>query len=241
MAKENTQHGLRMEYHRTDQSAAHGAPPGRHPARHRRPPQRGARVARTGHDAAGAARRRPDQRQSPPCLRAAGRVCGGGHLHRRGSRGGRLCGALPARRRRRFPHRHPVLVLRGRDHGHGPVAAQGGVGLQRHRAAGSGVPGRRAGGARPEGGAGVRNLRSRRAGRRRHHHPRRRARQDSRLRPRRSGGGDHEGHFLPGDGRRLHGDRRIDRRSRLPGELSRHALRNGGHDRIRAPYRAGNL
>ena len=61
-----------------------------------------------------------------------------------------------------------MLVLWLRDHGHGPLFAQGGLGLQRHRAAGRGLPGRSAGRAQPEGPAGLRHLRPRRAGLRRH-------------------------------------------------------------------------
>ena len=45
----------------------------------------------------------------------------------------------------RLAHRHALLVLRLRDDGHGPAHAQGGVGLQRHRASRRGLPG---GGAR---------------------------------------------------------------------------------------------
>ena len=47
-----------------------------------------------------------------------------------------------------------------------PLRAQGGVGLQRHRAARGGLPGRRARRPHPEGPARLRHLRPRRAGRR---------------------------------------------------------------------------
>ena len=71
-----------------------------------------------------------------------------------------------ARRRRGVPHRDPVLVLRRGDHGHGSAHAQGGLGLQRHRAPGGGVPRGGARRARAEGPARVRHLRPGRAGRR---------------------------------------------------------------------------
>ena len=41
----------------------------------------------------------------------------------------------------RLAHGHALLVLRLRDDGHGPAHAQGGLGLQRHRAARRGLPG----------------------------------------------------------------------------------------------------
>ena len=79
------------------------------------------------------------------------------------------CAAEFARaERRRVADRHALLVLRLRDHGHGPADAQGRLGLQRHRAARRGLPGGRPGGAQPEGPARLRHLRPRRAGRRRH-------------------------------------------------------------------------
>ena len=42
-------------------------------------------------------------------------------LHRRRRRGGRLRGEVRPRRRGGHPHRDPLLVLRLRDHGHGPA------------------------------------------------------------------------------------------------------------------------
>ena len=70
----------------------------------------------------------------------------------------------------------PVLVLRRRDDGHEPAHAEGGVGLQRHRAAGRRLPRRGARRPQPEGPAGLRHLRARRAGPRRRHDSRRTSR-----------------------------------------------------------------
>ena len=88
-----------------------------------------------------------------------------------------------------LPHGHALLVLRLRDDGHGSPRAQGGVGLQRHRAPRGGVPGGGAGRLRPEGPARLRHLWPRRAGQRTTRtHSRRRARQAAALRARRAGG-----------------------------------------------------
>ena len=87
-------------------------------------------------------------------------------------RGRGLRAQVRRRRRRRLADRDPVLVLRLGDHGPRPDHAQGGVGLQRHRAPGRGLSRRGARGPRPEGRAGLRHLRPGRAGRRRHRDPR---------------------------------------------------------------------
>ena len=46
------------------------------------------------------------------------------HLHRRGRRGGGVRGKIRARRRRRFAHRHSLLVLWQRDDGHEPARSR---------------------------------------------------------------------------------------------------------------------
>ena len=69
-----------------------------------------------------------------------------------------------------------------------PLTAQGRLGLQRHRAAGRGLPGGRPGRPQPEGPARLRHLRPRRAGRRRHRRsPPTSQREDPALRPGRPG------------------------------------------------------
>ena len=99
--------------------------------------------------------------------------------HRRRLRGGQGRRAVPQGGRGRLDHDHALLVLRLRDDGHGPPDAQGGLGLQRHRAPGRGLPRRGPRRAHPEGPAGVRHLRPRRPGRRRRHDPGRRRRRRS--------------------------------------------------------------
>ena len=66
-------------------------------------------------------------------------------------------------RRRRLLDRLALLVLRLRDDGYGPGDAKGRLGLQRHRAAGGRLSGRRPGRAQPKGPARLRHLRPRRA------------------------------------------------------------------------------
>ena len=114
----------------------------------------------------GAAHGGADQRQPALPGRHAGRGRRPGPQHRRRLRGGQGRRALPQGGRGRLDHDHALLVLRLRDDGHGPPDAQGGLGLQRHRAAGRGLPRRRPRRAHPEGPAGVRHLRARRPGRR---------------------------------------------------------------------------
>ena len=116
----------------------------------------------------------PAARQRP-----ARAVRHGRPLHRRRGRGGDGGREVPPRGRRRVAHRHAVLVLRLRDDGHGPARAEGGVGVQRHRAAGRRLPGRGERRAQPEGAAGLHDLRPRRAGSGRHGDPGRRARRRS--------------------------------------------------------------
>ena len=133
----------------------------RHPAHHRRPPRRaeGAREP-GGPDHEHGQVRREAVRGEPALLQRRARE--GGHRryhHRPRGRGRRLRGEVPPRGRRHHPDRDPLLVLRLRDHGHGPQHHQGRLGLQRHRAPRRGVPGLRAGHPRPEGPARLRHLR----------------------------------------------------------------------------------
>ena len=109
------------------------------------------------------------------------------HLHRRRGRSGRLRRASSPAPGWASRSPSPLLVLRLRDHGHGPAHPQGGLGLQRHRAPGRGLPGRRAGRPQPERPARLRHLRARRAGCRRYQHPRRCAGKTAALCPRRPG------------------------------------------------------
>ena len=55
---------------------------------------------------------------------------------------------------------HPLLVLRLGNDGYGPADPESGVGIQRHRAPGRGLPGGGAGGAQPERAAGLWHLRA---------------------------------------------------------------------------------
>ena len=75
---------------------------------------------------------------------------------------------VSARGSRRVADGDAVLVLRLRNHGHGSADSQGGVGLQRHRAARCGLSGCGVCGVQSEGTAGLQYLRSRRAGCGRH-------------------------------------------------------------------------
>ena len=147
------------------------------------------------------------------------------HDHRPRGRGGRLRGAVRARRRRQYHYRNVLLVLWLRDHGHESPLAQGRLGLQRHRTPGCGLSGRRPGRPRPEGPAGLRHLRPRCPGPQRQHHPRRRGREDPPLRPRRPGHGHHARQELSFHGQHLHGHRRFHRGCGLPPEISGHAGR----------------
>ena len=162
-------------------------------------------------------------------------------LHRRGGRSCPDCRQVRPRGRRRLAHRDPVLVLRVGDHGHGPVPAQGRLGLQRHRAPGRRVPGRRAGGPQSEGPAGFRYLRARRPGLGRPEHPGRREGEAPAVRPRRPGRGDDARQVVPVHGRRVHGHRRLDRRPGFLRELPGHARGIGRHVRVHAPLGRSHL
>ena len=144
------------------------------------------------------------------------------YLHRRRGRSGQAAEKFRREGVGVSTHGHPVLVLRLRDDGHGPAHAQGGVGLQRHRAAGRRLPG---------GGAGRRT--TRRACRPSASTattcrtpatptiPRRRAGEAAALRPGRPGRRDHARQVVPVARRRLDGHRRLDRRPRLLRALPR--------------------
>ncbi len=120
----------------------------------------------------GARRRRLPEREAAPRQRPAGRMRDRRQHHRRCGRGRPLRRAVPQGRRGRLAHRHPLLVLRRRNHGHGSAPAQGRLGLQRHRTAGRRLPGRRLRRPQPEGAARLQHLRPRCPGRRRRIHPR---------------------------------------------------------------------
>ena len=184
----------------------------RDPARRRRSTARRARVARCADADDGPAHGGPHPGQPPVSGRDARRGGRARPQHRRRVRGGQGRRAVPARGRRGLDHDHALLVLRVRDDGHGPAHAQGGVGLQRHRAAGRRLPRGSPRGAHPEGPAGLRDLRARRAGRRRRRHPGRRAGQDPAVRPGGSRDRDPARQVVPVAGRRLDGYRRLHRR-----------------------------
>ncbi len=94
-----------------------------------------------------------------------------------------------------------------------PHTAQGGLGLQRHRAAGRGLSGGRAGRSHPERPARVQHLRPRRAGQQRSDNSRGRGREADPVRARRAGRGRHARQVLSLHRRHFDGHRRFDRRS----------------------------
>ena len=212
---------------------------GRHPPDDRRPSRRSPRVAGRAHDAAGPRGRGFDRTGAPLSRRLAGPVRDLRHLHRRREGSGRVRGEVQARERRRLAHRDAVLVLRLGDDGHGPAPAEGGVGLQRHRAAGRGLSRRRPRRPHPERPAGFRDLRQGRASRDRHGDPRRCPRQAARFRPLRTGGRPDARPVLSFDGRHLDGHRRLGGRSRDVGKVARHAGRGDRHERVRRPDEEG--
>ena len=106
-------------------------------------------------------------RRGPPRQRRPGRMRLGRQLHRRRRRGGPDGGEIRPLRRRRLAGRLALLVLRLGNDGHGPVGAEGRLGIQRHGAARGRLSGRRVGRAHAERAARLRHLRPRRAGRRR--------------------------------------------------------------------------
>ena len=203
---------------------------------------RGARVAGGADPEHGAPHRRAPPREPPLPGRQPGRGRRPGPQHRRRVRGGQGRRDVPPGGRRRLAHGHALLVLRLRDHGHGPAHAQGGLGLQRHRAAGRGLPRRGARGAHPEGAARLRHLRPRRPGRRR----RRRSPTTSRRKLLRFARAGLAAAILRGksylcDGRRLDGHRRLDRRPAVLRALPRDAGRDRRHDRVHPPDGGGHL
>ena len=148
-----------------------------------------------------------------------------GYDHRRRQRSRRLRREVCARGRHGDADRHAVLVLRLRNDGYGPADPEGGLGLQRHRAARRGLPGRGAGGACAERAAGFRHLRARRSGGDGYDDSGRRPRENSRVCARRGRGRHDARQIVPVDGQRGDGHRRFDCRSRILRGLSEHALR----------------
>ncbi|MPM86645.1 hypothetical protein SDC9_133735 [bioreactor metagenome] len=146
------------------------------------------------------------------------------HHHRRRRRGRALRRKIQARRRRHHTDRNPLLVLRLRNHGHGPPYRQGRLGLQRHRTARRGLSGGGAGRPRPEGPACLRHLRPRRAERRRRRNSRRRRRKIAAVRPRRHRGRGNARQKLSFHRQRFHGHRRFDPVAGALRTISRHAL-----------------
>ena len=217
------------------------SPQGRDPSHDRWPARWRPRVAGTTDARARQGGRQVDRRPLAVSDRQARRVRHRGQLHRWGRRGVRVRREVRPRAGRADADRHPVLVLRQRDDGHGPVTAQGGVGLQRHRASGRRLPRGGAGRAHAEGAARVRDLRARRHGRGRSDDPGGRRGEDPPLRACRSRRRDDARAGVPGHGRRLDGHRRVHRRPAVLRALPRHARRDDRHDRVPAPHRSRHL
>ena len=163
------------------------------------------------------------------------------HDDRRCGRSGRRDRQIPRQQRRSRPLGDPLLVLRLRNHRHGPADAQSHLGLQQDPASGSRLPRLGAGRTQPERAACIRHLRLRsaRAGRQQHHP--RRGGKTAALRPRgRRRHGDAR-QILPLDRLRVDGHRRFDARSRLLPGVSGHAQRSRRLLGDRAPHRTGHL
>lgn len=100
----------------------------------RRAPQGNPGVARNPDDEHGEGRCGADRYIEVP-ERQTGRMRDCGYDHRRRQRSRRLRREVCARGRHGDADRHAVLVLRLRNDGYGPADPEGGLGLQRHRAA----------------------------------------------------------------------------------------------------------
>ncbi|KXK19776.1 MAG: hypothetical protein UZ18_ATM001000501 [Armatimonadetes bacterium OLB18] len=142
-------------------------------------------------------------------------------------------GEVRARRRRGFAHRHPLLVLRLRNDGHGPAPPEGDLGVQWNGAARGGLPRGDPRFSRPEGPASVWNLRTPRSRPGRPRDPPRRRRQNPRLREGGARGRDDAGLLIPRSWRSFDGNRWLDRRTFVFRALSRHEGRIRRYDRVR--------
>ena len=140
------------------------SPHHRNPPRHRRPPPRRPRSPRRPDHAHGPKRRAPHRVLPPPRFRRTREVCDRRHLHRRRHRVRPRRRQVPRTQCRPHAHRHPLLVLRRRDHRHGPAAPEGHLGFQRHRPPRRRLPCRRPRRAQPEGPPRLFDLRPRSPG-----------------------------------------------------------------------------